>query len=237
MTFNALENSQRPQWLTFDCYGTLIQWDEGLQAAVRKILSAKQTATIDPARFISIYDQHEHALEQSSPHRSFRSVTADALRLALDGFGLQSDADDARTLTDSISAMPPFPEVTAALKRLKDMGYRLCIVSNTDDEIIAGNVAQLGGLIDRVVTAQQAGAYKPSRKIFDYAFDSLGVTKDDVVHICASPRLDHAAAREVGFRCVWIDRGTGRMLLPDYTPDATLPTLDQVPVLFNRLGW
>jgi 2-haloacid dehalogenase len=237
MTLNALEHSQRPQWLTFDCYGTLIQWDEGLQAAVRKILSAKQTATIDPARFISIYDRHEHALEQSSPHRSFRSVTADALRLALDESGLQSDADDARTLTDSISAMPPFPEVTAALEQLKEAGYRLCIVSNTDDGIIAGNVAQLGGLIDRVVTAQQAGAYKPSRKIFDYAFDSLGVTKDDVVHICASPHLDHAAAREVGFRCVWIDRGTGRTVLPDYTPDATLPTLDQVPVLFNRLGW
>ena len=108
---------------------------------------------------------------------------------------------------------------------------------NTDDEIIAGNVAQLDGLIDRVVTAQQAGAYKPSRKIFDYAFDALGVTKDDVVHICASPHLDHAAAREIGFRCVWIDRGTGRTVLPDYTPDATLATLDQVPVLFNRLGW
>ena len=95
--------------LTFDCYGTLIQWDEGLQAAVRKILSGKQTEAIDPARFISIYDRHEHALEQSSPHRSFRSVSADALRLALDEPGLQSDADDARTLADSISAMPPFP--------------------------------------------------------------------------------------------------------------------------------
>ncbi|MEA3093780.1 MAG: 2-haloacid dehalogenase [Caballeronia sp.] len=237
MTLNALEHGQRPQWLTFDCYGTLIQWDEGLQAAVRKILSGKQTEAIDPARFISIYDRHEHALEQSSPHRSFRSVSADALHLALDESGLQSDADDARTLTDSISAMPPFPEVIAALKQLKEAGYRSCIVSNTDDGIIAGNVAQLGGLIDRVVTAQQAGAYKPSRKIFDYAFDSLGVAKDDVVHICASPHLDHAAAREVGFRCVWIDRGTGRTMLPDYTPDATLPTLDQVPVLFNRLGW
>jgi 2-haloacid dehalogenase len=72
-------------------------------------LSGKQTETIDPARFIGIYDRHEHALEQSSPHRSFRSVSADALRLALDEPGLQSDADDARTLADSISAMPPFP--------------------------------------------------------------------------------------------------------------------------------
>ena len=109
MALNALEHSSRPQWLTFDCYGTLIQWDEGLQAAVRKILSAKQTEAVDPARFMRIYDGHEHALEQTSPHRSFHSVTADALRLTLHELGLESDADDARTLTDSISAMPPFP--------------------------------------------------------------------------------------------------------------------------------
>ena len=106
MALNALEHSRRPQWLTFDCYGTLIQWDEGLQAAIRKILSAKQSQAIDPARFIGIYDRHEHTLEQTSPHRSFRIVTADALRLTLDELGLQSDADDARVLTDSISAMP-----------------------------------------------------------------------------------------------------------------------------------
>ena len=89
----------------------------------------------------------------------------------------------------------------------------------------------------RPITAQQARAYKPSRKLFDYAFDTLGVTKDDVVHLCASPHLDHAAAREMGFRCVWIDRGTGRSLLPDYTPDAILATLDQAPALFDTAGW
>jgi 2-haloacid dehalogenase len=150
---------------------------------------------------------------------------------------LAGDDKDAAILTGRIAAMPPFPEVVDTLRRLKAAGYRLCIVSNTDDEIIAGNVAQLGGYIDRVITAQQARAYKPSRKLFDYAFDALGVTKDEVVHICASPHLDHAAAREIGFRCVWIDRGTGRSLLPDYTPDAILATLDQVPTLFDQSGW
>jgi 2-haloacid dehalogenase len=140
-------------------------------------------------------------------------------------------------LTRRISAMPPFPEVVATLERLKADGYRLCIVSNTDDDVIAGNVAQLGGTIDRVITAQQAGAYKPSRTIFEYAHTRLGVTREEVVHICASPHLDHAAARDVGFRSVWIDRGTGRAPLPDYTPDATLPTLDRVPARFASLGW
>jgi 2-haloacid dehalogenase len=232
-----LQHTARPKWLTFDCYGTLIQWDEGLQAAVAEILRAKRGNQVDPARFIEIYDRHEHALEQTPPYRSFRTVAGDGLRLALEELGLASDDQDAAILTSRIAAMPPFPEVVDTLRRLKAAGYRLCIISNTDDEIIAGNVAQLGGHIDRVITAQQARAYKPSRKLFDYAFDTLGVTKDDVVHLCASPHLDHAAAREMGFRCVWIDRGTGRSLLPDYTPDAILATLDQAPALFDTAGW
>jgi 2-haloacid dehalogenase len=233
----SLSQTRRPQWLTFDCYGTLIQWDEGLQTAVQRILHSKPGSGIEPRTLIEVYDRHEHALEQTAPHRSFREVASQGLRLALDELGLPAGDDDAALLTGSIPAMPPFPEVTETLRQLKAAGYRLCIVSNTDDDIIAGNVAQLGGLIDRVITAQQAGAYKPARRLFDYAYGQLGVTKDDVVHICASPHLDHAAAREIGFRCVWIDRGTGRTLLPDYTPDATLATLDQVPALFAAAGW
>lgn len=233
----SLDNTPRPSWLTFDCYGTLIQWDEGLQAAVAEILASKGASSIDPHELIAVYDRHEHALEQTPPHRNFREIAGEALRIALGEFGLRVDSKDIGTLTDHISAMPPFPEVVESLRALKEKGYRLCIVSNTDDDVIAGNVAQLGGHIDRVITAQQAGAYKPDRRLFDYAHEQLGVSRDEVVHICASPHLDHAAARDIGFRCVWINRGTGRKLLPDYTPDATVPTLDRVPTLFSSLGW
>ncbi|MFY3460651.1 haloacid dehalogenase type II [Achromobacter xylosoxidans] len=234
-----LDHLPRPQWLTFDCYGTLIQWDEGLQAAVARILAANQGAqrTPTPARFLRIYDEHEHRLERTPPHRHFADITREALRLTMHDLGLEYRPQDAALLTDSISAMPPFPEVVDTLALLKRAGFRLCIISNTDDAIIAGNVAQLGGHVDRVVTAEQAGAYKPSRRIFAHAHDSLGVTPDEVVHICASPHLDHAAARDIGFRCVWIDRGTGRQRLPDYRPDATVSTLDQVPGLLRQAGW
>ncbi len=133
--------------------------------------------------------------------------------------------------------MPPFPEVVATLRQLKARGYKLCIVSSTDDALIAGNVAQLGGTIDRVITAQQAGAYKPGPRLFEHAHQQLGVSREQVVHICASPHLDHAAARDMGFRCVWIDCGSGRQLLADYRPDATLAALDAVLPLFQSLGW
>ena len=231
-----LPSTPRPRWLTFDCYGTLIQWDEGLRAAVQEILRTKGGTSVDAARLIAVHDRYELQLEQERPHRSFREVSDQSLRLALQELGLRSDAQDGRILTDRIGATPPFPEVVAALRQLKVQGYQLCIVSNTDDDIIAGNVAQLGGTIDRVITAQQAGAYKPARRLFDYAYQQLGVSKDDVVHICASPHLDLAAARDIGFRCVWIDRGV-RAPLPDYTPDARLATLDLVPPFFQQLGW
>ncbi|MGU9825308.1 haloacid dehalogenase type II [Pseudomonas sp. LF090] len=232
-----LENTPRPLWLTFDCYGTLIQWDEGLRAAIDKILDEKGENQVDRDTLLSAYDHHEHTLEQTPPHRSFRTLAGLSMQLALNALGLPANEHDGTLLTDSISAMPPFPEVVGTLQQLKAMGFKLCIVSNTDDDVIAGNVAQLGGAIDRVITAQQAGAYKPDRRLFDYAHEQLGVNLDQVVHICASPHLDHAAARNIGFRCVWIDRGTGRQLLADYTPDAILPTLDRVPELFKAVGW
>ena len=221
----------KPTWLTFDCYGTLIQWDEGLLAAVGKILSRHNAAAVDARTLIRIYDKHEHELEQQRPHRIFRDVAGAALAETMAELGLPSSPEDIEILTGSISAMPPFPEVVGALAALKRQGFRLCIISNTDDAIIAGNVGQLGGHIDRVITAEQAGAYKPSRQIFEHAHRALGVTKDDIVHICASPHLDLTAARDIGFRCIWIDRGTGRKAPPNYAPSAVLPALDRVPAL------
>lgn len=226
----------RPQWLTFDCYGTLIQWDEGLLAAMDTIL-ARKGGDIDRDSFIAIYDRHEHALEEDVPHRNFRAVTSMALERAMEDCGLVFDPSDADLLTGSIGRMPPFPEVVETLGRFKAAGFRLAIVSNTDDAIIAGNVTQLGGWVDRVITAEQAGAYKPSEKIFRHAWAALGVDPADLVHICASPHLDLAAARDLGFRTVWVDRGTGRKPLPDYTPQAVVRTLDDVLALFAAAGW
>lgn len=234
----ALLGRPRPTWLTFDCYGTLIQWDEGLQAAVARVLARRGAEGVEPRTLIAAYDHHEHALEAERPHRSFRTVAGEGLRRALAELGLDCDEVDVDTLTSSISAMPPFPEVPATLRLLKDAGFRLCIVSNTDQAIIAGNVAQLGaGVMDLVVTAEQAGAYKPRREIFERAWRDMGITRDEVCHVCASPHLDLVAARDLGFRCVWVDRGTGRVAPGDYIPDAVVPALDQVPPVFRTAGW
>jgi 2-haloacid dehalogenase len=233
----SLASTSRPTWLTFDCYGTLIQWDEGLLAAVERILSKQGSPAVDAATLIHIYDKHEHRLEQAKPHKSFRVVAGEGLRLAMEELMLAYRPDDIDILTSSISRMPPFPEVVGALGALKGKGFRLCIISNTDDDIIAGNIKQLGGYIDRVITAHQAHAYKPSRVIFEYAHRTIGVSKNELVHICASPHLDLAAAHDLGFRCIWIDRGTGRKPPANYAPDEIFSALDQVPPYFKSIGW
>ncbi|NBB09923.1 haloacid dehalogenase type II [Pseudomonas sp. SLFW] len=232
-----LSTYTRPRWITFDCYGTLIQWDEGLLSYVRELLERKGSATLDTDAFITIYDRHEHRLEQPPPHQSFADISRQSMALTLDELGLPCEPEDAEGLIRRIGQMPPFPEVLAALKWLKDQGFQLCIVSNTDDDIIAGNVAQLDGHIDRVITAQQAQAYKPNHQLFLHAHQQLGVGIDEVLHICASPHLDLEAAKSMGFRCVWIDRGTKRKPLTDYTPDATLPDLSRVPDYLRGKGW
>ncbi|MFK7964325.1 MAG: HAD hydrolase-like protein [Burkholderiaceae bacterium] len=221
-------SGSKPSWLTFDCYGTLIQWDEGLLQAVQSILANLGSRSIDPAELIEIYDRHEHALEQTPPHRPFRVVAGQALALAMRDLNLPYQPSDIEVLTSGISAMPPFKEVPEALGALKRLGYKLAVISNTDDDIISGNVAQLGGHIDRVITAEQAGAYKPARQVFDFAHAALGVSQADLLHVCASPHLDLAAAREMRFRCIWVNRGTKREPLPDYTPDVEVSDLGAV---------
>lgn len=230
-------DGRRPTWLTFDCYGTLVQWDEGLLDAVRDIVGRHGEAEVDLGAFLAGFDQHEHELKQSRPRQSFRSVASQALQRTMAQFQLLCEAADVLRLTDSIAAMPPFPETVGALTELKALGFQLAIISNTDDDIIAGNVAQLAGTIDRVITAEQARAYKPSPVIFEFAHRELDVTREELVHICASPHLDLAAARDMGFRCIWINRGTGRKPLDDYTPTVECATLEPVPELFRTAIW
>src|SRR6476660_4090941 len=109
----------KPQWLTFDCYGTLIQWDQGLLAAVEAILSKQQNSEVDVETLIRVYDKYEHELEGHKPHRLFMDVAGSALKLAMEELGLSYGDGDIEILTDSISRMPPFPEVVGALGALK----------------------------------------------------------------------------------------------------------------------
>ena len=232
----SLVSDNRPEWLTFDCYGTLIQWDEGVKGVAARVVKAKG-GDADPEAIVEPYDQHESELEKNAPFKTFHQVAPAAFRMALGELGVNTTEADGQLLLDAIPGFSSFPETLDTLSALKAGGFRIALISNTDDDLIAGNVAQLGGYVDHVVTAQQARAYKPSRLIFEHALSALGIGYDRMVHVCASPGLDHVAARDQRFRCIWIDRGTYRKPLADYTADETLPTLAGLPDLFAKLGW
>ena len=115
-----------------------------LLAAVNQILAKQTATTVDADTLIEVYDKYEHELEQTPPHRKFRDVAGTGLEMAMKELGLSYEQSDIEILTSGISRMPPFPEVPGALGDLKSMGFKLCIISNTDDDIIAGNVPGRG---------------------------------------------------------------------------------------------
>lgn len=233
---NLHSDARRPEWITFDCYGTLIQWDEGLQSVAGQLI-ARKGGTVDSSRVVELYDQHESELQRNAPFRVFREIAATAFRGALRDLGTETNQRDGQDLIEAIPGFAPFAEAVKTLTALKTGGFQIALISNTDDDLVAGSVAQLGGHVDEVVSSQQAHSYKPSRLIFEHALRRLGTGYDQILHICASPALDHAAARDQQFRCIWIDRGTYRKPLADYHADETFSTLSAIPDLFTRLQW
>jgi 2-haloacid dehalogenase len=167
--------------------------------------------------------------QQRPPFRSYKSVLRSSLDEALTEAGYTATLDDQETLLSILWRMEPHPEVPAALDRLH-MRYRLAIISNTDDDLIAGKVATIGAPIDFVVTAQQAQAYKPDHRLFLHAYSAMGVTKDETVHVGMGQFTDLKVCHELGIRSVWIDQA-GESPNPDWPPDAVLHDLSGLPKL------
>ncbi|QPC41806.1 haloacid dehalogenase type II [Kaustia mangrovi] len=224
---------ETPKAVTFDCYGTLIRFFEGLETVARAIVD-RHGGTLTSEQLIAAYSDAEHRLEQEPPHRPFKEVSPAAMREAFGTLGLTLGPGEEMSLVEAIPTFGPFEEVPAVLERL-GRSCRLCIISNTDDDLIAGNVARLGVPIDEVVTAEQAGAYKPSEEIFRYAHRRLGLEVDDIVHVAQGQRLDIAACKALGLRAIWINR-YGEPGVPANAPYEELRDLRGVPALLGLEG-
>ncbi|MBM3264258.1 MAG: haloacid dehalogenase type II [candidate division Zixibacteria bacterium] len=213
--------------LTFDCYGTIVDWETGLWDTLRPILAA-HGVEMDVEEALSHYGGFESEAEKGT-YRSYRTVLADVL----DRFGVTcgftpSDEERAR-FAGSVGRWPPFPDSTEALMALKKK-FKLAIVSNVDDDLFAGTAKQLGIVFDRVVTAQQIRAYKPSPVMFAKAFEAIGTPRDRILHVAQSLYHDVGPASALGVSTVWIDRrqgrgGTGATPPAEAKPDLTFPDL------------
>ncbi len=193
--------------LTFDCYGTLVDWESGIVKAVRPVLAAHGKKLAD-SEIIAIYSPIERELEKP-PHRSYREVLREVVRQMGRKLGFTPSEVEAESLPESVGTWLPFPDTVPALRALSAR-YKLAIISNIDDDLIAETARRLEAPFDWIVTAQQAGSYKPSPKNFELALQRIGVSRGQVLHCAESRFHDIAPARALGIATAWVNRAQGR---------------------------
>jgi 2-haloacid dehalogenase len=213
--------------LTFDCYGTLIDWEAGLLAALRGPLSAHGVEAPDEA-LLEAYARHEAELE-AGPYLPYRQVLAGALAAMLRHFGEEPSDAELAAFGDSVADWPAFPDSPAALERLHER-FRLGVITNCDDDLFAASEAKLGLGFDWVVTAQQAKRYKPNPRGFELMFERVGIPPSRILHVAQSLFHDHVPAKRLGLSTVWVDRrgaqpGFGATPPAEATPDLTVPDM------------
>ena len=193
--------------LSFDCYGTLIDWETGILNAVRPLLD-RHGITTTGDQILEVYGELESQVEAEG-YRTYRSVLRQVVGRLGVRFEFTPTLDDLNCLADSIGRWPAFPDTIDALNRLHTR-YQLAIISNTDDDLFAETNKTLQVKFDHIVTAQQVGAYKPSKDVFSYAVKTIGVQQEQILHVAQSIFHDHVPAKELGFTTVWINRRSGK---------------------------
>lgn len=223
------------EWLSFDCYGTLIDWETGILGYLRPLLNAKGCDAAD-SRILSLYSEFEPR-EQSGAYRSYRDVLAAVMRDFAEEFQIELSAAEANGLAESLAEWRPFPDTVSGLQYLKSR-YRLAILSNIDDDLFAQTARRLQVPFDLVITAQQAGSYKPSQRNFELLRESIGSPSDRLLHVAESLFHDVAPARELGIATVWVNRRKGKPAsatrLVDVEPDLEVASLEDLAAIARR---
>ena len=216
--------------LTFDCYGTLIDWETGILSALHRILSA-HAKQIDDATLLKLYGDFELRSEQP-PFRPYREVLASVVRQFGEELSFTPTAAEIQSLPDSLANWRPWPDTVAALHQLKSR-FRLAILSNVDDDLFATTRPKLGIEFDKVITAQQAQAYKPSLKLFELALSRIQAPAHRVLHVGQSIYHDVVPAQALGLATVWVNRpsarpGVGAVKAAQAKPDLTVTSLEEL---------
>ena len=218
----------RFQAITFDCYGTLIDWETGLLGALRPILRAHGSKMRDE-QILAIYAELEPAAQ--NPYRRYRQVLEEVVQGFGRRLGFEASVTEARSLPDSLKDWQPFPDTVAALQKLRPR-YRLAIISNTDDELFAVTAPHLQVKFDQIVTAEQARAYKPSLAPFHLALERLGLPKEQVLHVGQSVYHDVVPAKSLGLATVLVRRrGFGATRVAAEKPDLEVPDMQTLAAL------
>jgi 2-haloacid dehalogenase len=200
------------RWATFDCYGTLIDWNGGIARVLERLFGADRAGAQ-----LHRYHELEPRIQRDDPSRSYREVMA----LALAELGAPSEEQDA--LERSLPEWEPFPEVPAALHEARSRGWRLAALSNTDRDFLDASLERIGVPFDETIVASEIGSYKPAPVHWDAFFTRTGADRNAHVHVAASLFHDIAPATAQGLRTVWVNR-LGEAAEPQ--PDVELKSLE-----------
>jgi 2-haloacid dehalogenase len=225
-----LETRQEPKLLTFDCYGTLINWDDGPREVLAGILSRKGSE-VPVKEFRDRWEGLQIGMVSEEPYRPYREVLKESIARTLNEFGLAYDERDGEAFLDAFVLFGPFPGVRSALQEL-GRSYELGIISNTENDLISRSIENIGVNFDHVTTAEDAGAYKPGPGLFELALEKAGADPSEVVHVFAGYKYDMAPARRMGLRTIWVNR-KGEAPPGDEEPDHVVRDLAEVPGLLN----
>lgn len=218
------------QVLTFDCYGTLIDWETGIAAALQPILR-RHGVTLDDDRVLESYAKYESAAE-AGPYMTYREILATCLRGFGSRYGFTPGDDELDRFSASVEDWPAFPDSPEALAALKRC-FKLAVLTNMDDDLFALSNKRLGVTFDYVITAQQVRSYKPAPAHFYAALERIGLPKELILHVAQSQFHDHVPAKQLGFDTVWVNRrqgkaGFGATLPADAKPDMEMPDMKSV---------
>lgn len=214
------------RWATFDCYGTLVDWETGIRSELARLWPGA-----DSAFLLERYHEVEPRVQLQGA-LPYREVFKESLRLVADHEGLSLRQGEESRLADSLASWPVFPEVPAALTELRDRGWSLAVLSNTDPDLLAASLAEIGVPFDLSVTAAEAGSYKPAHGHWDRFFADTGADRSHHVHVAASLFHDIAPAEALGLRAVWVNRLGETSELPR---SAELTGLVELPAILDSL--
>jgi 2-haloacid dehalogenase len=191
---------------TFDCYGTLVDWEGGAAAFLYDLCLRHGEAT--PPRGRELRDRWEAIQFEivSGPYRPYKQVLGESLQAWMEERGLAFDAREGDALVRAMRSWQPFPDTRPALSRAREAGLRLVIVSNTDRDIIEHTVRQIGVPFDDIVTAEDCGAYKPADTVFQQALERIGEAPDSILHVAFGFKYDLPPAERAGMRTAWVNR-------------------------------
>jgi 2-haloacid dehalogenase len=195
------------QALSFDCYGTLIDWETGIVQALQP-WCAWHDVELSADDLLALFARHESAIESEHPTLHYPDVLGASLRRIAGSLGLDATDDECTEFGATVGAWPAFADTAASLRRLQQR-YRLIIVSNVDRASFARSNRRLGVSFDLIITAEDVGSYKPSLGHFDSLFaqlPSIGVERQGLLHVAQSLFHDHGPAQQLGLRSVWIHR-------------------------------